>query len=139
MGCGTVGRRVINGLLTVWSVFMGKRSPQLRRTALRFPSYSPPLPVVQPSASCRTALRFPSYSPPLPVVQPSASRRTALRFPSYSHPLPVGLHFPVKTDQTVSNPLVMKHLQMHTVVGRVLPEVDNVQVNYSLQATSEQK
>ena len=33
-----MGRRVINGLLTVWSVFTGKQSLQLRRTALRFAS-----------------------------------------------------------------------------------------------------
>ena len=39
-----------------------------------------------------------SYSPPLRVVQPSASRRAA--------PSNFGHYFPVKTDQTVSNPLV---------------------------------
>ena len=39
-----------------------------------------------------------SYSPPLRVVQPSASRRAALSN--------FGLYFPVKTDQTVSNRLI---------------------------------
>ena len=57
-----LGSRVINGLLTVSSVFTGNKA-----------------------LYC--------------VAQPSASRRAALSN--------IGLYFPVKTDETVSNPLGM--------------------------------